>query len=79
VQAVTIIMKTQGAKLRGEPSTIDMADLNPNCYSTRSTSLEWQNDHFVWNASCEAAQCNKFYNKKIHGWFYSHFLFYHEI
>jgi len=49
VQAVTIT-KTQDAKLSGEPTT--MADLKPIRqsvtlqYSRRSTSLDWQTDHF---------------------------------
>jgi len=39
VQAVTIT-KMQGTKLRGEPSTIGMADLKPIRYAIRSTPLE---------------------------------------
>jgi len=36
VQAVTIT-KTQGAKVRGEPTTVGMADLRRIRYVTRST------------------------------------------
>jgi len=76
VQAVTIsITKTQGTKLRGEPT--GMADLKPIyplwlCY--RPIPLEWQTDRFIRNMSCEAIWWNKLWNEKIHGWFHSHFL-----
>jgi len=39
MQAVTIT-KTQGPKMSGEPTTIDMEDLNRICYTTRTTMLE---------------------------------------
>jgi len=73
VQAVPI-MKMQGAKMRGEPTTIGIADLKLTCYATRMTVIEWQTDPFFWTTSCEVVRCNKFWNKKIHGWFRSHFL-----
>jgi len=70
VQAGTI-MKTQGAKLRGEPSTVwHGVDLIPICYATRSTPLEWQTDCFIWTVSCDAVRGNKSWNKKIHVWFH---------
>jgi len=72
MQAVTIT-KTQGAKLRGKPSTIGIPDLKPIRYATRSTPLEWQSDCFIRTASCEAVWWNKFWNKEIHGWFRSYF------
>jgi len=39
VQAVSIT-KTLGAKMRGEPTTIDMADLKPFNYAARSTPIQ---------------------------------------
>jgi len=33
----------QGAKLRGEPTTISMANLKPICYATRFTLFDWKN------------------------------------
>jgi len=39
VKALTI-MKTQDAKLRGEPSTIGMSDLRRICCATRSILLK---------------------------------------
>jgi len=41
VQAVTIT-KMQGAKMRGQPTTIGMTDLKRIYYATRTTMLEWQ-------------------------------------
>jgi len=38
MQAVTIT-KTQGPKMSGEPTAIDMEDLNRICYTTRTTML----------------------------------------
>jgi len=38
MQAVTIT-KTEGAKIRGEPTTIGMAELKLKHYATRSTPL----------------------------------------
>ena len=73
VQAVTI-MKTQSTKLRDKPTTIGMADLKPIGCATRLAPLEWPTDRFIWNASCEAVWWNKFWNKKIYGWFHSYFL-----
>jgi len=51
VQAVPST-KTPGAKLRGEPSTIGMADLKPIRYATRLMLLGWQTDRFNRTASC---------------------------
>jgi len=73
VQAVTL-MKMQGAKIRNEPTTIGMADLKRIRYATRMTTLEWRTDRFIQTTSCEVLPLNKFWNKKIHGWFSSHFL-----
>jgi len=39
MQAVTII-KTQGAKIRGEPTTIGMVDLKPNQQAARLTPVD---------------------------------------
>jgi len=73
MQAVTIT-KMQSTKLRSEPSTIGMADLKSIRYATRSTPLEWQTKRFIRTTSCKAVRWNKFWNRKIHGWFCSHFL-----
>ena len=57
----------------GEPKTIGTEDVKHVHYVTGATPLEWQTDHFIRTASWEAVQWNKFWNKKIHGWFRSHF------
>jgi len=62
-----------GTKMRGKPTTISMVDLRCIRYATRSTPFKWQTDHFIRTVSCEAVWWNKFWNKKIHGWFRSHF------
>jgi len=64
----------ENAKLRGDPSTIGTADLKPIHYATRLTPLEWQTDCFIRTGSCEAVWSNNFWNKKMYGWFCSHFL-----
>jgi len=47
-------MKTSGAKVRGEPTTVGIADLNLTCYYViRMTALEWQTDCFIQTVSCE--------------------------
>jgi len=38
------------------------------------TLFEWQTEHFIGTASCMVVQSNKVWNRKIHGWFSSHFL-----
>jgi len=55
-----------------EPITIGMADLKLICYATRTTALQSPINCFIQTASCEAVRYNKFWNKKIHGWFHSH-------
>ena len=52
---------------------IGMADLKLFHYASRTMAFEWQTDRFIRIASCEEVRCNKFWNKKIHGWFRSHF------
>jgi len=47
-------MKTQGAKMRGEPKTIGTADLKLFRWAARSTPIQWQIDRFIRNASCKA-------------------------
>jgi len=73
VQAVTV-MKTVGAKMRGKPTTISMVELKLYHYATRSMPLEWQTDRFIQTTSCEVVWSNEYWNRKIHGWFCSHFL-----
>jgi len=34
---------------------------------------EWQTNRLIRTASCEAGWSNKFWNRKTHGWFRSHF------
>jgi len=46
------LTKTYGAKSRGEPSTIGMADLEPIRWATRSMPVEWQTDRFIGTAPC---------------------------
>jgi len=41
------------------------------CY--QADTVKWQTDRFSRAASCEAIQWNKFWNKKIHRRFRSHF------
>jgi len=43
--------------VKGEPTTIGMADLRRIRYATRTSALEWQTDHFIQTASCEAVWC----------------------
>ena len=66
-------MKMKGAKVRGEPKTIGTADMRHIRYATGMMLAEWQTDRFIQTMSCEVVQWNKFWNKKIHGQFRSHF------
>jgi len=69
-----LLYKNARSKIKSEPTTIDMVDLKPNQLATRSVLVEWQTDHLIRTASCKVVQWNKFWNKKIHGWFHSHFI-----
>jgi len=51
MQVVTI-MKTQGTKIRGKPTTTGMVDLKPYRQATRLTPLELQTDCFIQTTSC---------------------------
>jgi len=42
--------------VRGEPTTIGMADLKLIRYTTRTMALEWWTDRFIRTASCKAVQ-----------------------
>jgi len=54
---------------------VGMADSKLIRYATRTVALKWLTDRFIWTMLCETVQCNKFWNKKIRGWFCSYFLF----
>jgi len=45
-------MKMQGTKIRGEPTTIGLADLRHIRYAIRSTPFKWQTDCFIQTVSC---------------------------
>jgi len=59
VQTVTIT-KMQGDKMRGELTTIDMANLGRIRYVIRLTSCKWQTYRFIQPTSCEMVRWNKF-------------------
>jgi len=57
-----------------------MPDLKRIHYVTRTTLLKWQTDRFIRTTSIMRGSIipywvwwNKFWSKKIHGWFCSHF------
>ena len=60
--------------MRGEPTTIGTSDLTRIHYTIRMLPLAWQTDRFIRTASCEVMRWNNVWNRKIHGWFHSHFL-----
>jgi len=71
-----ITTKMYVTKVRGELKNIGTADLKRIRYATRMMLLEWQTDRFIPTTLWEVVQSNKFWNKKIHGWFHSYFLLY---
>jgi len=57
MQAVTII-KTQGAKIRGEPTTIGMVDLKPNQQAARLTPVDGSMVYcFIWLSQQAESHC----------------------
>jgi len=62
--------------VRGEQKTIGTADLKHICCAIRTMSLEWQTDCFIQTVSWKVVRSCKFWNRKICGWFHSHFLKY---
>jgi len=51
----------------------------PLCYSMRLMPLDWPTDCFIGTVSCEMVWWNKFWDKKIHWWLCSNFLFIHSL
>jgi len=56
-----------------EPTIISMVELKLIRYATRSTPPAWQSYCFIQTLSCEVIWPSKIWNRKIHGWFRSHF------
>jgi len=70
-----ITTKSKDTKIRAKLKAIAIANLKCFRYAMKTMSLKWQTGHFIRTESCEAVQSNKVWNKKIHGWFRSHFHF----